>query len=194
MKVRIIPEDFPNDSLILKPIFKAMFAYLAKPNVQIDVHRPRVSGWDAVKKIDHIQEIIDQFRMVDLFLLCVDRDGNGQRRAILDKLEAKTRDLLRPPRLLLAEHAWQEIEVWALAGIEWKLKPTWFWNTIRNERDPKEHFFEPIVQARGLLSSPGRGRATLGEEAAQNYAKVRQNCSEIQALESRIKQWLESVR
>jgi hypothetical protein len=194
MKVRIIPEDFPHDSLILKPIFKAMFAYLAKPNVQIDVHSPRVSGWDAVKKIDHIQEIIDQFPMVELFLLCVDRDGNGQRRAILDKLEAKTRDLLHPPRLLLAEHAWQEIEVWALAGIEWKLKPTWFWNKIRNERDPKEHFFEPIVQARGLLSSPGRGRATLGEEAAQNYAKVRQNCSEIQALESRIKQGLESVR
>ena len=94
----------------------------------------------------------------------------------------------------MAEHAWQEIEVWASAGIDWKLKPAWLWDTIRNERDPKEHFFEPIVQARGLLGSPGRGRATLGEEAARNYAKVRQNCPEIQDLESRIKQWLDDVR
>jgi hypothetical protein len=194
MRVRIIPEDFPNDHLILKPIFAAMFAYLAKPNVRIDVHPPRVRGWEAVKKVEHIQEIIDTYPTVHLFLLCVDRDGHTQRRMILDDLEAKSRKLLRPPRLLLAEHAWQEIEVWALGGIDWKLKPSWSWNAIRNERDSKEHFFEPIAQARGLLGSPGRGREALGEEAARNYAKVRQNCPEVQDLESRIKRWLEHLK
>ena len=102
MKVRIIPEDYPYDYYILKPIFTAMFAYLAKPNVQIDVHRPQVSGWDAVKKIDHFQEIIDKFPMVHLFLLCVDRDGHEQRRAILDELRGEDlANLLRPPRIPL---------------------------------------------------------------------------------------------
>jgi hypothetical protein len=190
MKVRIVPEDYPNDCLILKPIVKAMFAYLDKPRAQIDVHSPRVRGWDAVKKIDLIQEIIDKFPTVHLFLVCVDRDGHDQRRAILDDLESKARRLLRPPRVLLAEHAWQEIEVWALAGIDWKLKPAWSWDAIRNERDPKERFFEPVVQARGLLRSPGQGREQLGEEAARNYSKVRQNCPEIRDLETRIGQWL----
>jgi hypothetical protein len=98
---------------------------------------------------------------------------------------------LAPPRLFLAEHAWQEVEVWALAGINWKLKPKWSWDTIRNERDPKEHYFEPITKARGLFDLPGQGRKELGAEAARNYPKVRQNCAEIRDLEGRIRHWID---
>ncbi len=125
-----------------------------------------------------------------MFLLCVDRDGHEQRRKILDNLEEKARELLGPTRLFLAEHAWQELEAWVLAGIDWKLKPTWNWKTIRNERDVKEHYFEPLVHARGLLDSAGRGRKTLGVEAGRNYAKVRQNCPEVRRLDERIAKWL----
>jgi hypothetical protein len=53
-------------------------------------------------------------------------------------LEEKAREVLSPPRLFLAANAWQEVEVWALAGIDWKLKPKWIWDRIRSERDPKE--------------------------------------------------------
>ena len=190
MRVRIIPEDYPNDRFILKPIVTAMFAHLEKPSVQIDVHSPRVSGWDAVKSIDQIREIIAKFPTVHLFLRCVDRDGHRERRRILDDLESRVRKVLPPPRLFLAEHAWQEIEVWALAGIEWKLKPRWTWEAIRTAPDPKERFFEPVAKDRGLLNSPGRGREQLGAEAAGNYAKVRQNCRELRELETRIGQWL----
>ena len=96
-------------------------------------------------------------------------------------------------RLFLAEHAWQEVEVWALAGIDWRLKPKWTWEAIRSERDPKENYFEPIVKDRGLFDLPGQGRKDLGVEAARNYAKIRQNCPEIRDLEGRIRRWIEAT-
>jgi hypothetical protein len=105
MRVRIIPEDFRKDHLILKPFFEAMFAHLDKPHVKIDIHSPEVRGFEAVKKFDHIREVVDDFPTVDLFLLCVDRDGDPHRRKALDDLEAKVKKILRPPRLFLAEHA-----------------------------------------------------------------------------------------
>ena len=105
----------------------------------------------------------------------------------------QTRQLHFPRRFFAAEHAWQEVEVWALAGVDWRLKPEWTWETIRSERDSKEHYFEPIVKDRGLLDEPGGGRKMLGAEAARNYAKVRQNCPEVRELEERIRLWIEAT-
>jgi len=192
MKVRIIPENAQDDHYILKRLFEAMFAFLGKPRVRVEVHHPKVKGFGAVSKLAHIAEVFDKFQTtVDSIVLCVDRDGNLHRRKTLDNLEERVRTKLAPPPYFLAVEAWQEIEVWALAGVDWKkLKPAWTWKSIRDERDPKEHYFEPVIQARGLLGTPGRGRKTLGEEAARNYAKVRQNCPEVRELEERIAQWL----
>jgi hypothetical protein len=70
------------------------------------------------------------------------------------------------------------------------LKRGWTWSRVRSERDPKEHFFEPIASHRGLLDSVGQGRKILGEEAARNYSRVRQNCPELCELERRITEWI----
>ena len=194
MNVRIIPEDDENDHFILKPLFGAMFKHLGKTRADVKIHHPKFTGWEAVKKWEHIEEILDRFSLVDLFVLCVDRDGHEQRQGILDRLEEKASRILGPTgRLFLAEHAWQEVEVWTLAGINWKLKPKWSWDAIRSERDSKEHYFEPIAKDRGLLDSPGAGRAILGQEAARHYAKVRQNCPEVRKLEDRIRHWIEAT-
>lgn len=193
MNVRIIPEDDDNDHFILKPLVQAMFKHLGRPHADIQVHHPRFTGWEAVKKWDHIEEVFDQFSSVGLFLLCVDRDGHEQRRGILDRLEERANKVLRPSgRLFLAEHAWQEVEVWALAGIDWKLKPRWTWDAIRSERDSKERYYEPVARDKGLMNSPGAGRKILGAEAARNYTKVRQNCPEIRDLEEKIRQGIAS--
>jgi hypothetical protein len=167
-----------------------MFAYLGKPHAKIDVHSPEITGLEAVKDLNHIREIITEFPQVQIFLLCVDRDGDRDRRKALDDLEVRVQKVLPRSRLFLAEHAWQEVEVWALAGIDWRLKPKWSWEEIRSERDAKEHYFEPIAERRGLSGELGGGRRTLGAEAARNYAKVRQNCPEVRALEGRIGQWI----
>lgn len=190
MNVLIIAEDDRNDRFILEPLINAMFRRLKRPRTEVDTHPIRNGGWEFVKQWEMIRGIIESNRPTNLFLLCIDRDNHQQRREILDRLEEQANQLLEPAgRLFLAEHAWQEIEVW-LAGIDWRLKPKWTWEAIRSERDSKEHYFEPIVKARGFLDSPGRGRAILGAEAAGNYAKVRQNCPEVRELEDRIRQWI----
>jgi hypothetical protein len=191
MNVRIIPEDEPKDKFILKPLIEAMLKKLGKGNACVKVHRPQPSGWPGVCQWGQVRQILDDFPDVGLFILCVDRDGHVQRRGILNRLEERSNRILEARRrLFVAEHAWQEIEVWALAGTNWKLKPTWLWDAIRAERDSKERFFEPFVRDRGLLDSPGSGRQRIGEEAGRNYAKVRQNCDEIRDLETRIGTWL----
>ena len=190
MNVLVIAEDDRNDRYILLPIIRAMFRALRRPKARVEVYPLRNGGWDAVKQWKLVQTIIGDNRQADLFLLCVDRDGDPNRRQVLDSLEEKARALVRSPRLFLAVHAFKEIEVWALAGINWKLKPVWAWSEIQNEHDPKEHYFEPIARHRGLLDSVAQGRKILGEEAGSNYSRVRQNCPELRELEARIKQWL----
>jgi hypothetical protein len=152
-----------------------------------------VRGFDAVRAADSIRGIIANFSAVDLFVLCVDRDGDPHRREAFDDLERKIAKVLPAPRLFLAEHAWQEVEVWALAGINWRLKPKWTWEAIRSERDSKEMYFEPIAKDRLLFELPGQGRKELGEEAARNYAKILQNCPEVRDLEGRIRRWIEAT-
>jgi hypothetical protein len=54
-------------------------------------------------------------------------------------------------------------------------------------------FLAVLAALLGSHPSSLRGREALGEEAARSYAKVRQNCPEIQNLESRINERLESM-
>ena len=190
MNVLVIAEDDRNDRYILLPIMRAMFRALHRAKARVEIYPLRNGGWDTVKQWSLVRRIIEVNRQADLFLLCVDRDGDANRRKVLDRLEENARTLVSPPRLFLAIHAFQEIEVWALAGIDWRHKRDWSWKQIRSERDPKEHYFEPIARHRGLLDSVAQGRKILGEEAASNYPRVRQNCPELRELEVRIREWL----
>jgi hypothetical protein len=81
---------------------------------------------------------------VNLFLLCVDRDGEVARKAKLANLEQKAVQFLPNHRLFLAELAWQEIEVWVLAGQD--LPSNWNWKVIREEVNPKEVYFYPFAE------------------------------------------------
>ena len=190
MRVLVIPEDFRKDQYMLKPMVEAMLAYLEKPRSKVKVLTdPVLGGVDQALNHDQIRKIVQRYRgMVDLFLLCVDRDGNVNRRTRLDNMENAMQAELLPGKAFLAEHAWQEIEVWVLAGLD--LPASWSWQAIREEPNPKEKYFHFVAEQRGLLSEPGEGRKTLGVEAAQRYGqRVRQKCPEdIQMLETRIGQ------
>jgi hypothetical protein len=133
---------------------------------------------------DRIEEVIDMYPMVNIFLLIVDRDGKAGRRAALTNIENKANQKLTNDRSLLAENAWQEIEVWALAGQD--LPKTWRWQDVRDEEHPKEKYFDPHAESRDLLNEPGEGRTTMGREAAANYSRVRSRCSELIRLETQI--------
>ena len=175
MNVLIIPEDFTKDQYVLQPLITAMLARLGRPRALVRVcQEPRLGGIAAALRWERIREILDRSRMVDLILHLVDRDCDDTRRASLDRLEQQANEHLRaaagsgvPRGRFFSEHAFQEIEVWALAGLE--LPSEWRWQDVRSERDPKERYFLPLAQKRGLLDEPGQGRKTLGKEAAARY-------------------------
>jgi len=191
MNVLVIPEDFRKDQYIVRPLVQRMLAEVGKPNANVRVcFDPLLGGIGEALKWNNIKEILDLYPMVHVFLLLVDRDGVPGRRQSLDSLETRAANVLDESRVLLAENAWQEIEVWAIAGQ--RLLRGWNWGHIRRDRDPKDNYFDPLATRRGLAQEPGGGRKTLGREAAANYARVRSRCKEdIGALEDRLGQWLE---
>ncbi|NJK70492.1 MAG: hypothetical protein HC849_04045 [Oscillatoriales cyanobacterium RU_3_3] len=190
MKILVIPEDFRKDQYTIKPIITAMMAKLGKPRTKVMVCQdPLLGGVSEALKWENIENTINQYPMVDLFLLCVDRDGKEGRKTSLEKLEARAAKILSERRLLLAENAWQEIEVWVLAGQD--LPKDWNWQDVRSEINPKETYFLPLSQQRNLLNAPGEGRKKLAEEAARRYERIRQLCPEdLVNLENRINAYI----
>lgn len=188
MNVLVIAEDFVKDEHVLLPIVSAMMSELGKDRAKIKVCKdPRFHGTGEALKWEFIEQAIDRHRgMIDLFLLCVDRDGNVNRRAVLDGLENQAKMKLGIDRYFLAENAWQEIEVWLLAGHD--LPDDWKWSDIRDEPHPKERYYIPFAESRGVLDFPGEGRGKLAIEAAKRYRTIKSKCREdVATLESRIK-------
>lgn len=190
MRVLIIPEDFRKDQHVLKPIVIAMLQHLGRPRATVLVCRdPLLGGVGQALKWERIEEIIERYKgMTDLFLLCIDRDGDQHRHVRLDAITTRATGALPQQRGFFGEQAWQEVEVWLLAGHA--LPATWVWQDVRDDLDPKERYYLPFAAQRGLAEAPAEGRATLGAEAARRYNRIRQLCPEVAALEQRIDQWL----
>ncbi len=188
-RVLIIPEDFRKDQHILRPLIKALFTALGRPNTQVEICMdPLLTGIAQAMDKDHLAEIFEKYGMVDLFLLCVDRDCDKERKASLNEKEIWARTT--HGRTLIAENVWQELEVWVLAGHD--LPPEWEWATIRAECDPKETYFTPFAEQRQVLETPGEGRRILAQQAVRRYERIRQLCPEdIAALEERVQRWLQ---
>ena len=174
MNVLIIPEDFRNDQYILKPLFSRLFQSVGKPRVRVDVCRdPLLGGVGEALKSERIAEVVRKHGgMTDIFILCIDRDGDTNRRQSLNRLEAEFDN----GQIFLAENAWEEIETWILAGLN--LPADWNWKTVRAEVQVKEIYFEPLVAQRSLSDAPGGGRKPLAEEASHRINAIRQKCPE----------------
>lgn len=191
MNVLVIPEDFRKDQFILKPIIEAMLQNVGWSRARVRVCQdPLLGGIDQAMKWERIREVLDLYRgMVDVFLLIVDRDGIQGRRDALDNLERNAANYLVSGRAFLAENAWQEVEVWVLAGHS--LPNNWQWQEVRRDPHPKEVYFEPFAKSHGLVDEPGQGRKTLARQAAANYRRIRDLCREdVASLEERLERFL----
>ncbi len=173
MKVLIIPEDSRYDQYILKPIFSRLFREIGRPSTRVRVcQEPVLGGVGEALKSDRIEEVIARYPVIDIFILCVDRDGKHGRRQRLDQIENQ----FGTGRVFLAENAWEEIETWALAGLD--LPAEWRWTDVRAEVHVKERYFEPLAAQLGLTDAPGGGRKNLGEQASRRTGAIRQKCPE----------------
>ena len=183
MNVLIIPEDFRYDQHILKPLFSRLFQSIGRRRVHIDVCRdPLLGGVSEALKSERIGEIVRKHGgMTDIFILCIDRDGDTNRRQSLNRLEEKFGN----GQTFLAENAWEELETWVLDGV--RLPGRWRWGTVRAEVDVKERYFQPLVAERNLADAPGDGRKPLTEEASRRIPAIRQKCPEdFDALAQRL--------
>ena len=172
MNVLVIPEDFRNDQYVLKPLIERVLRDAGRPTACVRVCRnPRLGRVDQALNPDRLEDIVRRYDgMTDLFILCVDRDGEEGRRRRLDRLERE----VGGDRVFLAENAWEEIETWALAGLA--LPGGWRWKTVRAEVHVKERYFEVLARERGVADGPGGGRKALGAEAARRVPAIRRKC------------------
>ena len=174
MKALIIPEDFRKDQYLLKPLFEHLFVELGQPRSRVVIcNPPLLAGVTEALKSERLREIVDRYRaMVDVFILCVDRDGSKTRKQRLGQIE-KEFNTAKP---FLAENAWEELETWTLAGLD--LPPDWSWAAVRAEISVKERYFEPLAQRLNVADGPGGGRKALGDRAARNIRTIRRKCPE----------------
>jgi hypothetical protein len=184
-RVLVIPENFQKDEHILKPILEKMLKTCGRKAKVMICRDPVLGGVREALKWSRIEEILDRYRgMIECFLLIVDRDGLPGRKKSLDKIERQAAQFLGAEGRFFAENAWQEVEVWALAGLT---DLPWAWKLVRAEANAKEVYFEEYVRQK-LGVEPFGGRLRLGQKAAQNYARIRQLCPEdVGVLESRLK-------
>lgn len=191
MNVLIIPEDFRNDQYILKPLFSRLFRDLGASSAQVRVCQdPLLGGVAEALKSERLNEIVERYvGMIDIFILCVDRDGVLGRRQRLNAIESE----FGGAGAFFAENAWEELETWLLAGLD--LPTRWAWADVRAEIDVKERFYEVLARGRGVGDGPGHGRKELGEEAARNLDAIRLKCPEgFDALARRAESWLGTPR
>ena len=174
MNILIIPEDFRKDQYLLKPLFERLFQSIVGRRVSVVVCQdPPLRGVREALKSDRLADIMERYDgMKDVFILCVDRDGDEGRRQRLNQIECEFDN----GRIFLAEHAWEEIETWILAGLN--LPSGWRWGEVRAEIHVKEQYFDVLAEERRVADRPGGGRKALGEEAARNIRTIRLKCRE----------------
>lgn len=174
MNILVVPEDFRKDQYLLKPLFERLFRRFGKASARVVVcQEPLLGGIGEALKSERLAEVVDRYRgMVDLYVLCVGRDGEKGRRTRLNAIESEF-GITQP---FLAENAWEELETWTLAGLE--LPSKWRWSDVRSEVNVKERYFDKLARERGVDDAPGGGRRRLGEEAARRIDAIRQKCPE----------------
>ena len=183
MNILVISEDPHYDQHILKPLLRRLFRSIGKPTAKIGIPPGRTPrGVRDALRSETLARIVERYRgETDIFVLCVDRDGELGRRQRLDQIEAEFGSRC----VFLAQEAWEEIEAWVLAGLD--LPPDWRWRDVRAEIHVKERYFDVLARERGVAGGLGGGRKALAEEAAANLSAIRLKCpQDFDALAQRI--------
>jgi hypothetical protein len=107
VRVLILAEDFVKDEFLLQPIIQAMMKTVDRAKAKVRVCKdPRFHGTGEALNWKYIEQALRRHQgMVDLFLLCVDRDGNANRQVVLGNLENQAKTVIGTGRAFPAENA-----------------------------------------------------------------------------------------
>jgi hypothetical protein len=183
MKVLVIPEDPTLDQHILRPVVERIFADLrTKARIEV-LTEPHLRGIGQALDQQIIADIIADNRMINLFILAIDRD--------CDRFGNEAKALARVadhPTRLIACLAHQEVEVWPMALHRDALGASW--QEVREHCDPKERFWDPFVAKKGWIDQLGHGRKRAMRDLSGNWRGLLTVCPEIAELKDKIADWL----
>src|SRR5262245_50084247 len=117
-RVLVISKDFTKDEHILRPLVQHILGDSGRTAQVMVCREPNFQGVNAALNLDLLRsKVVALYPMVDLFLLFVDRDGVEGRKTRTDQIEGTlSGELAEKRKALLAEVAWQEVEIFVLAG------------------------------------------------------------------------------
>lgn len=183
MRVLIIPEDPTLDQHVLRPVVQKIFEDLGRPARVEVLTDPHISGISVALDPGQIAAILEDNRMIDLFLLMVDRDCDRYG----NEAKAAARRSEHAGRLISAL-AWQETEVWPLALHREQLRDSWA--EVRADCDPKERYFDPFIAEQGWAGTVGRGRKRAMRDLGRGWRGLLSVCPEPAELKEEIQRWL----
>ena len=171
--VLVIPEDFTKDEHILLPLVRKVLADAGKPKAIVQVCRdPNFQGIDGAMDETRIrEEVIARYRMVNLFLLMVDRDAKPGRDAAVATLQTSVQNALAANQSFLGLTARQEVEIFPIAGHD--LSPGWSWPVIRADGDVKNTYFIQLAEREKVTQFPHQGRKKLMGAAMINWKRIK---------------------
>ncbi|MGK2852283.1 MAG: hypothetical protein ACSLFN_15435 [Candidatus Limnocylindrales bacterium] len=182
MKVLIIPEDPTYDQYILKPVVSRAVEEAGLTGRIEVLTDPHLRGSSDALDPAVISSVIDENPMIDLFVLCVDRDcnrdGNTAKAAAIEATHTGR---------LIACVAKEEIEVWMLA-IHRPIAGS-RWSDIAAECDAKERFGDPFLRSQGWHDQVGGGRKRAMRDLGASFAQLLGVCGEVSDLRSALVAW-----
>lgn len=182
MRVLIIPEDRTRDQYIAKPVVERMFESLERAATVEVLADPHLRGIDDALDQGVVRDVIEDNRMVQMFILLVDRDcdrENAVARAAEREREHSS--------CMLTCLAVEEIEVWLLAVQDAFVVP---WSAVRGHCDPKEAYALPFLREQGWSDQVGDGYKRAMRELSGKWATLASRCPEVADLTRRVEQWL----
>lgn len=107
LNVLILAEAPVVDGYVLKPIIAAMMKAVGRPQAYVEVCKdPRFRGTSHALKWQFIEQAMSRnVGMFQLYVLCVDRDGDANRRVVLGHLEKQAKTVVGEGRMFFAENA-----------------------------------------------------------------------------------------
>lgn len=180
----IIPEGPTLDSHVLKPIVQRIFKDLNRKATIEVLQDPHLGGVSQALDKEIVQGILRQERMIDLFLLIVDRDCETTRKTTM---EARLAEAAQEERPMIGCLAIEEVETWILALHRKELEDGW--NEVRAECHPKERYFDKLVKEKKWGEGLGRGRVAAMKALPGNWKGLRERCPELKELQNEIADW-----